>query len=250
MKNNNSKYYRRLDRKRIRAAIVRELKRNIDKKYRKGAEAYFKEGILLYGVRAHTVRKIAADFFKKVNRENKKVIFGMCEELLQSKYSEEQTIAFAWVYRVERLYTPGDFRLFERWLKKYVTNWGSCDDFCRHAFGAFVFRFPEFLPNVFTWIHSKNRWLKRGAAVVMIYSLRKGKHLNSAFRIAGALVSDDDYLVQNGYGWMLKDASIRYPSEVFDYVMRHKDRMPRRALRYAIERFNAEQRREAMGKSQ
>jgi hypothetical protein len=32
--------------------------------------------------------------------------------------------------------------------------------------------------------------------------------------------------------------------------MRHKDRMPRRALRYAIERFGPEQRREAMGRRQ
>lgn len=233
----------------IHAAITRELKKHVDRKYQKGAEAYFKEGILLYGVRANTVRKIGDDFFKKLKKDNKKVILGMCEELLQSMYSEEKTIAFAWAYRIQSLYAPGDFRSFEHWLKKYVTNWGSCDDFCRHAFGAFIYRYPQFLPRVLAWTDSNNRWLKRGAAVVMIYSLRKGEHLNSAFKIASALMSDDDYLVQNGYGWMLKDASIRYPSEVFEYVMRHRERMPRRALRYAIERFNAEQRRQAMGKA-
>jgi 3-methyladenine DNA glycosylase AlkD len=233
-----------------RAAIVRELKKNVDEKYRRGAESYFKEGILLYGVRVNMVRKIAADFFKKVNKEDKKVIFGMCEELLQSKYSEEKTIAFAWAYRVQGKYTPGDFRLFEHWLEKYVSNWGACDDFCRHAFGAFVYRYPQFLPRVLAWTKSRKRWLKRGAAVVMIYSLRKGEHLNFAFKIADALMPDDDYLVQNGYGWMLKDTSIIYSSQVFNYIMRHKDSMPRRALRYAIERFGPEQRREAMGRRQ
>ena len=233
----------------VHEVIARELKKHVDREYRKGAEAYFKEGILLYGVRTNKVRKIAADFFKKVEKENKKVMFDICEELLRSKYSEEKTVAFAWAYRIRELYTPGDFRVFENWLKKYVTNWGSCDDFCCHAFGAFIYRYPQFLPRILSWTDSNNRWLRRGAAVVLIYSLRNGEHLKFAFKIADALMADDDYLVQNGYGWMLKDASIHYPSEVFDYVTRHRDKMPRRALRYAIERFNAEQRSEAMGRT-
>jgi 3-methyladenine DNA glycosylase AlkD len=248
---NKRKSVSRKDRaKRIRAGVLRELKRHIDNRYRRGAEAYFKEGIILYGVRADKVRKIAADFFKEMKTENKKVIFSICEQLLRSEYSEEKTIAFAWAYRLQKHYTPGDFQLFEFWQKKYVSNWGACDDFCRHAFGVFVYKYPECLPGILAWTKSKNRWLKRGAAVVMIHSLRKGEHLNYAFKIADALMSDDDYLVQNGYGWMLKDASIFYPLQVFDYVKCHKDKMPRRALRYAIERFSSAQRREAMGSRQ
>jgi len=230
-----------------RAAIVRELKKHVDEIYRKGAESYFKEGIFLYGVRANIVRKVAAAFFRKISKENKKTIFRLCEELLRSKYSEEKTIAFAWTHRLQRQYAPRDFRLFESWLKKYVSNWGTCDDFCRHAFGVFVYRYPEFLPNVFAWTGSKNRWLRRGAAVIMIHSLRKGEHLDFAFSVADALMGDEDYLVQNGYGWMLKDASIVFPSQVLSYVVKHNKEMPRRALRYAVERFIPEEKRKAMG---
>ncbi|UCF70703.1 MAG: DNA alkylation repair protein [candidate division WOR-3 bacterium] len=247
MKSRDNESWGHLDRKGTRDAVVRELKKHVDEKYRRGAEAYFKEGILLYGVRANKVRKIAADSFKKIRKENKKALFGICEELLRSKYSEEKTIAFAWAYRVQRQYTPRDFRLFELWLKRYVGNWGSCDDFCRHAFGVFLYRFPQFLPDVLAWTDSKNRWLRRGAAVIMIYSLRMGEHLDFAFNIADALVKDEDYLVQNGYGWMLKDASIRFPSQVLRYVEGHAREMPRRALRYAIERFTPEQRHKVMG---
>jgi len=53
-------------------------------------------------------------------------------------------------------------------------------------------------------------------------------------------------MVQKGYGWMLKEASNKYPKEVFDYVMRNKKEMPRTALRYAIEKLSPEFRREAM----
>ncbi|MBE0431923.1 DNA alkylation repair protein [candidate division WOR-3 bacterium] len=230
----------------IHAAVVRELKKHVETEYRIGAERYFKEGIVLHGVRACTVRRIAAESYRLIRSEPKPRIYRLCESLLRCGYSEEKTIAFEWTYRLQRKYEPADFMVFESWLEKYVSTWGDCDDLCRHAFGPFVYRFPECLPNVVRWTTSGNRWLRRGAAVVMIYSLRKGENLDAALQIADALLRDEDYLVQNGYGWMLKDASIVFPEQVLDYVLAHRREMPRRALRYAIERFNARERREAM----
>ena len=55
-------------------------------------------------------------------------------------------------------------------------------------------------------------------------------------------------MVQKGYGWMLKEASNLYPQEVFQYVMRHKIKMPRTALRYAIEKLPPGLRKKAMAK--
>lgn len=231
----------------LHSAIVRELKKHVDPRYRAGAEKYIKEGTVLHGVRTHVVRRVAAKFYRDIRGQKKERIFTHCEELLRSGFSEEKTIAFSWAYRLQEQYEPADFSTFESWLEKYVSNWPSCDDFCRHAFGAFIYRFPEFLPDVIGWTGTKNRWLKRGAAVVMIYSLRRGAHLGVALEIADGLLHDGDYLVQNGYGWMLKDASISFSKQVFGYVYRHRKEMPRRALRYAIERFGVMQRRRVMG---
>jgi 3-methyladenine DNA glycosylase AlkD len=230
----------------IHKAIVRELRQHIEPEYRKGAQKYIKEGIVLFGVRLNIVRRISAAYFRQIKASGRGVIFSFCTELLKSKYAEEKTVAFDWAYRLRKQYKPEDFKIFESWLKKYVSNWGLCDDLCRHAFGAFVDQFSQFLRDVTKWTESENRWVRRSAAVIMIYLLRKGKHLDVAIRIADALLLDDDYLVQNGYGWMLKDASILFPEQVFSYVMRNKKKMPRRALRYAVERFTAQQRREAM----
>lgn len=60
---------------------------------------------------------------------------------------------------------------------------------------------------------------------------------------------DDQDMVQKGYGWMLKVAGDYYPDEVFSYVMKRKDKMPRTALRYAIEKYPPHKRKEAMEKS-
>ena len=228
--------------------IRRDLKKYLDKKYRDGAERYVKEGIVLYGVRASIVRKMAAKYFAKVRTKGKEEIFRLCEALLKSDYNEEKTIAFSWAFRIKKQYAPSDFYDFERWLKKYVLNWGQCDDFCRHAFGELIDQFPQFLPEVKNWTKSKNRWLRRAAAVIMIYPIRKRKYLNTIFEIADRLLLDDDYLVQKGYGWMLKDASIFYPQEVINYVMKNKTKMSRTALRYAIERYSPALKKKAMSK--
>lgn len=230
----------------VRAALVRELRQHIEPAYRNGAMKYVKEGIVLYGVRLRTVRRIAAKYYKQISKYGKACVLVLCDKLVRSKFAEEKTIAFDWAYRLRRGYTRGDFATFERWLAKYVTNWGNCDDLCRHAFGVHLYQFPEFLPDVVEWTTAENRWLRRGAAVILIYSLRKGKHLDVALRIADRLLHDSDYLVQNGYGWMLKDASIEYPDAVRDYIIRKKSVMPRRALRYAIERYSGKFKKIAM----
>ena len=70
--------------------------------------------------------------------------------------------------------------------------------------------------------------------------------LKEAFQTADILLQDKENLVQKGYGWMLKEASNRFPKEVFRYVMKNKKKMPRTALRYAIEKMPTAWRKEAM----
>ena len=60
---------------------------------------------------------------------------------------------------------------------------------------------------------------------------------------------EKDDLVQKGYGWLLKDASIKHQAEIFDYIMKNKGVMPRTALRYAIERMPPDLKKQAMVKA-
>ncbi len=82
--------------------------------------------------------------------------------------------------------------------------------------------------------------------MTLILPARKGDFLKEVFEISDILLEDRDDMVQKGYGWMLKEASKKHQPEVFDYVMSKKARMPRTALRYAIEKMPAEMRRRAM----
>jgi 3-methyladenine DNA glycosylase AlkD len=114
--------------------------------------------------------------------------------------------------------------------------------------GSFVEKHPEYIEKLKNWTKSKNRWTRRGSAVSLVLPARKGMFLEDIFEIADSLLIDEDDLVQKGYGWMLKEASKQHQKQVFEYIMKNKDRMPRTALRYAIEKMPPELRKEAMKK--
>lgn len=227
-------------------AIRRDLAINSDEKYRRAIQVFFKEGIKLYGVRTPLVRKISRKYYAVIKDRPKDEIFKLCGLLLKSGLSEERTIAFDWAYRLKKQYQSGDFVIFEKWLKKYAPDWGGVDDICTHALGYFLFNHPEFAPQVMKWARSPEWWMRRASSVALIYGLRRGVFLKEAFKTADILLLDKEDLVQKGYGWMLKVAGDKHQGEVFDYVMKNKKKMPRTALRYAIEKFPSALRQKAM----
>ena len=194
------------------------------------------------------LRKTARQHFQQIKLLSIEQIFDLCECLLESGDWRERAVAFQWAFRVRKHYRTNDFGRFEGWLNNYVDGWGSCDNFCTHAFGHLIYAFPEHIPAVKAWIPSENRWFRRGAAVVMIYGIRRGQGFEAAFEIADQLLMDADDLVQKGYGWMLKEISKQEPGQVFDFVMQRKAVMPRTSLRYAIEKLSPDLRRQAMEK--
>ncbi|MCC4769314.1 DNA alkylation repair protein [Methanosarcina sp. DH2] len=233
------------------ARIRKDLIENVDENTKNSCSRFFKEEVKCYGVKTSTVGKIAKDYFRELKQagQAKKInIFLLCEELLQSDYCEEAYIAFEWAYEVRAEYTEADFSVFEHWVKSYVNNWAKCDTLCNHTVGSFIEKFPSYIENLKLWTQSDNRWLRRASAVTLVLPARKGLFLPEIFEISDLLLTDKDDLVRKGYGWMLKEASKPHQQEVFDYVMKNKKEMPRTSLRYAIEKFPADLRAEAMKK--
>lgn len=227
-----------------------ELKANVDTVYLDGAKNYFKEEINIYGVRIPVVRKISLKYFKRLKTSRKEKVFELCEELFSSGYGEESTVAFDWAFRMKKEFKISDFERFQQWLEKYVTDWSLCDNFCSHAFGELIYRYPELIDKTTDWCKSENRWFRRASAVILIYSIRRKNILDKVFDVCDYLLQDTDDLVRKGYGWLLKEAANKYPGEVFKYIMKNKALMPRVALRYAIEKYPQDMKKKAMEKKQ
>jgi len=228
--------------------IRAELEQNADEKIREGGKRFFKEEIKTYGTKTAFVSKLAKKYFGQIKDLDKAAVFGLCETLWRSGYMEESFIACEWAHGLRKNYQPKDFAVFESWVKKYVSNWASCDTLCNHTIGAFLEAYPEYIGKLKIWAKSKNRWERRAAAVSLIVPARKGLFLEDIFEICEILLLDSDDLVQKGYGWLLKVAGQNRQKEVFDFVMARKAKMPRTALRYAIEKMPAGLKRQAMEK--
>jgi len=228
--------------------IRKELKVNIDKKTQENSQRFFKEDIKSYGVRIPVVNQISKTYFKKIQSRSKSEIFELCELLWQSGFMEEALIACKWSYLLHPKYEPTDFREFEKWVSSYVDNWATCDTLCNHTIGSFLEMYPKYLSKLKKWSKSKNRWMRRAAAVSLIVPARKGKFLAEVLTVGKNLLLDQDDLVQKGYGWMLKEASKMHQQEIFDFVMSNKQVMPRTALRYTIEKMPKHLKDKAMAK--
>lgn len=228
--------------------IRKELKTIGDKKTREKTQYYFKEQIESYGVKTPVVTSIGKEYFKSVKDKSKTEIFDGCENLWKSQIIEESFVACHWSHSIHKKYEPGDFDIFEKWVDSYITNWATCDSFCNHSLMALVEKYPPLLNRLKTFVTSENRWKRRASSVTLIMPAKRGKYLEDVFEIADRLLQDEDDMVQKGYGWMLKSASHAHPHKVYEFVMRNKEKMPRTALRYAIEKMPKEMKIKAMEK--
>jgi len=226
--------------------LRQKLSESSSEKEKESGLRFFREEIHLYGIKSAVVGQISKEFLNQIRGYDKAEIFALCEELWQSGMMEESFIACDWSYAVRKEYQPDDFKVFEKWVKNYVSNWASCDTLCNHTVGTFIDMYPGFLTGLKEWTTSTNRWVKRASAVSLVIPARQGRYLDDIFEIADRMLTDRDDMVQKGYGWMLKEASKAHQEEVFRYVMKHRSDMPRTALRYAIEKMPPELKQEAM----
>jgi len=215
--------------------IREELKHLADPGIRKTSQRFFKDAIKCYGMKTATVTVIARKHWKEVKGRPKAEIFGLCEELYRSSYLEESFIVSEWSHALSGQYEDADLAVFRHWVDTYITNWASCDGFCNHTMGNFMEQYPEYIDELKIWTQSQNRWMRRAAAVSLVVPAKHGKFLKESLEIAELLLTDDDDMVQKGYGWLLKEASRTHKDAVFSFVMENRRFMPRTALRYSIE---------------
>ena len=232
--------------KHILATLRQEIARYDKPENRINYQRFFKEPLKNpVGLKTAFLRKAFSTCYKEFRRYSGREIFDACDQLLASKERYTASLAFEWTSKLSSDFNANDIDRFESWIEKYVNDWAASDSLCG-PLGLFVKKFPRSVSRIYKWTRSQNRWFRRVSAVCLIPSLQEGLLLDAAFKTADALLLDDDDMVQKGYGWMLKVASNRFPEEVYKFVDARKERMPRTALRYAIEKFPANSRKQLM----
>jgi 3-methyladenine DNA glycosylase AlkD len=193
------------------------------------------------GLTTGKVRRISSAMYKALEDKSIDNVVTLCEQLLEEHEWALGVIAYDWAYRIRKHYNDKTFFVFEKWLKKYATGWGDCDDFCTHAFGELLSQDNELFTQIIKWTNHQDFFVRRAAAVILIYPIKQNKYQKlNPFLISDLLMNDNHHLVLKGYGWMLKVLSQREQKNVYEYLMKSKNTMPRVSFRYALEKFDME----------
>jgi 3-methyladenine DNA glycosylase AlkD len=169
-----------------------------------------------------------------------------CEELFASSANAEAILAIYVYRRFAKTCGAREFRLFTRWLDRYVDCWGHTDGLSLWLLGGSVANDPSLIGQLYSWTRSNDRWKRRAAAVTMVPSARRGVHTKEILEIAAPLIADSDDMVQKGVGWLLKETYPRHPQEVVSFLLPRRALTPRLVLRYAAEKMTGKDRKRVL----
>ena len=240
------------EQKRLAESLRAQLARLADPAKTVGALRYLppdqQQQIRLYGVGAVQVRAMAREAYAEVRAWPLAQRNQLCLELWSSGMAEEGTLAIELYRRFARQCGPCEFRLFEKWIERYVHNWAHCDGISMYLMRAVFAKHPELAAELPAWTASGNRWKRRAAAASLVHEVRAHRQLDVAFEVCHRLRADEDDMVCKGIGWLLKNAYLRNPKPTMAFLLNgQQPEFARGVLRYAAEKMTAADRRRVLG---
>jgi 3-methyladenine DNA glycosylase AlkD len=206
-------------------------------RYFKTGSGDYGEGDVFAGVKVGPLRGIAKD--------HRELPLDELELLLESPVHEHRTVAL--VILVERAATADlaerrklyDFYLTQAHAGR-VNNWDLVDISCRELVGSYLLARRSWA-SLKVMAHSRIIWERRIAIVSTWPFIRDGQ-LKPTFAVASLLIDDEEDLIHKATGWMLREAGKQDQAALEEYLEQYAARLPRTALRYAVERMTPERR--------
>jgi 3-methyladenine DNA glycosylase AlkD len=195
--------------------------------------------------RAPDVHALAPAVYRALKPEPATVRNRFCTELWKSGRWQEWALACYVYRRFARACGAAEWSLFERWLDRYVDNWGACDSLSSWLLAACIENEPGLSTALPAWTRSRNRWKRRAAAVALVYEAKRGRSTGRILEVAALLIGDVDDMVQKGLGWLLKETYPNQPRQVVRFLLAHP-RAPRLVVRYAAEKMSPADRERVM----
>lgn len=231
---------------RIRASDVSNALRALaDVKRAEGAVRYFKTGPGQYGA-GDQFLGITVPNARKVARAHSALPLSECVALLHSPWHEERLVALLILVAAHQRGTVAERAAIHRaYLANThrVNNWDLVDTSASELVGSHVpqkgIKLLERLAK------SDSLWERRIAMIATLWTIRQDDFAPT-IRIAERLLDDTHDLMHKAVGWMLREMGKRDEAALTDFLDTHAARMPRTALRYAIERLSESRKRRYM----
>jgi len=132
--------------------------------------------------------------------------------------------------------------IFDFYLKhsKFVNNWDLVDGSAPYIAGRHLLTRPRKV--LYRLAKSKSLWERR-IAIVSTFAFIKAGEIEDTFAIAKILLKDDHDMIHKAVGWALRETGKQSTSALLEFLQQNYSALPRTTLRYAIERFPAQQRK-------
>ena len=224
------------------AGLKQELKAASTPERAIGAARFFKtgpgqygEGDIFLGVTVPALRRIALRY--------KNLSLNDVERLLASKEHEYRSAALEILVAQHR---RGDTALRKQILDlylrntAYLNNWDLVDCSCRDIVGGHLLTGSH---RLLTKLAKSNSLWERRIAIISTMPLIRAGNIAVPMRIAESLLDDPHDLIHKAVGWVLREVGDADKSALLGFLKQHYGRIPRTALRYAIEHFSPAERK-------
>jgi len=220
------------------------LKENADLANVKKYSRYFKEGYDPYGVAWEKLSPNVDQWFDACQKElSSKEFLTLCDHLMSTGKYEEASIAITFMVKLRGQYNKSLFSTVGKWFEKYVTNWAHSDVASHSILYLFLSDKVVEFNDLFAWTDSTHRWKRRAVAVTLVKDFAKNGSVPQALQVARKLILDQEKVVQQGVGWLLREAWKKSPEKVEDFLLKWKDQAPRLIIQYATEKIDKEKRK-------
>jgi 3-methyladenine DNA glycosylase AlkD len=163
--------------------------------------------------------------------------------LLDSKFHEVRLAGLLFlVKQFKKAKETERKKIFDFYLQnaRKANNWDLVDVTCRDVIGEFLLDKND--RNIlYRLAESDNLWEQR-IAIVSTWTFIKHLQFDDTTAIAEKLLSHKHDLMHKAVGWMLREVGKKDRQVLVDFLEKNHKKMPRTALRYAIEHFSLEER--------
>jgi 3-methyladenine DNA glycosylase AlkD len=200
----------------------------------KALARFFKTGKGQYG-EGDRFLGIAVPLQRKVATKHRDLPLQAIAQLLKSGVHEHRSVALAiLVLQFKRADEVTRQHILDFYLTQTdnINNWDLVDSSGPYVAGQYLMDKPRQV--LYRLAESPNLWERRIAIVSSLAFVKAGQ-LDDAFAMAELLLGDKHDLIHKAVGWVLREAGKISRSRQLEFIARHYGRIPRTALRYAIE---------------
>ncbi|GHT80042.1 DNA alkylation repair protein [Bacteroidia bacterium] len=210
-------------------------KANFLQRFFKTGKGQYGEGDVLLGITVPVIRNVV--------KHCSTLPLSEIEILLDSKYHEARLTGFLLLDKqYKKANEDGKREIFDFYLKnaRKANNWDLVDVTCRDVIGEYLLDKAD--RNVlYRLAASDNLWEQR-IAIVSTWTFIKHHQYDDTLALSKRLLNHPHDLIHKAVGWMLREVGKKDRATLVRFLEMHRHKMPRTALRYAIEHFSAEER--------